>query len=97
MKTRTEKDTLGHKAVPFDAYYGIQTQRAVENFPISGIRISEPFIRAYMCVKKAAALSNIEDGMLDKKKGKSIVKAINEVLEGKYRDQFVVDIFFDLG
>ena len=93
MKTRTEKDTLGHKAVPFDAYYGIQTQRAVENFPISGIRISEPFIRAYMCVKKAAALSNIEDGMLDKKKGKSIVKAINEVLEGKYRDQFVVDIF----
>ena len=93
MKTRIEKDTLGHKAVPFDAYYGIQTQRAVENFPISGIHIGEPFIRAYMCVKKAATLSNIEDGTLDKKKGKSIIKAINEVLEGKYRDQFVVDIF----
>jgi len=93
MKTRIEKDTLGRKEVPFDAYYGIQTQRAVENFPISGLRIGEPFIRAYMCVKKATALSNIDEGLLTKKKGKSIVKAIDEVLQGKYRDQFVIDVF----
>jgi len=91
--TRTEKDSLGEKQVPADVYFGIQTLRAVENYPISGLRPHPRFIDAYMYQKKASALANIECGALDGAKGKAIVAACDEILAGKLRDQFVVDVF----
>lgn len=73
-KFRKERDTLGEKAVPGGAYYGIQTLRAMENFPISGISPKREFITAFAMVKKAAALANMETGSLDGKIGRAIVK-----------------------
>jgi aspartate ammonia-lyase len=93
MKTRIEIDPLGEKVVPENAYYGIQTLRAIENFPVSGIKAPLPFIRAYVMVKKAAALANAEVSWLDEERKQAIVKACNEVLSGKFLDQFVVDVF----
>ncbi|MEX2751357.1 MAG: aspartate ammonia-lyase, partial [Candidatus Freyarchaeota archaeon] len=93
MRMRRELDSLGEKEVPFEAYYGIQTQRALENFPVSGLREHPLFVKAYVMVKKAAALTNMEVGYLDPKIGKAIVQACDEVLEGKLMDQFVVDVF----
>src|SRR3954468_5571177 len=92
---RTERDTLGEVRVPDDALYGAQTQRAVENYPISGLREHPVFIRAFILLKKAAALANKELGALDVQVADSIVAACDELLntEGKYRDQFVVDVF----
>ena len=90
---RTERDSLGEKLVPADAYYGIQTQRAIENYPISGLRAHLRFVEAYVCQKKASALANMECGALDRAKGEAIVAACDEVLEGALRDQFVVDVF----
>ena len=91
--TRTEKDSLGNKEIPDRAYFGIQTARAVENFPVSGERERPEFIRAYVLVKKAAALANMELGALDRERGEAIVKASDEVLDQKLLDQFVVDVF----
>ena len=79
--------------VPKDAYYGPETARAVENFPISGIRPLSEFIRATVLVKKAAAEANLSLGLLDKKIGEAIVSAADEILHGKLTDQFVVDVF----
>ncbi len=93
MKTRMEIDPLGEKAIPETAYYGIQTLRATENFPVSGIKAPLAFIKAYVLVKKAAALANTEVGRLDQKTGKAIVQACDEILAGKLLDQFVVDVF----
>jgi aspartate ammonia-lyase len=93
MKTRIETDPLGQKAIPETAYYGIQTLRATENFPVSGIKAPLHFIKAYVLVKKAAALANAEVGWLNQKTGKAIVQACDEVLAGKLLDQFVVDVF----
>ena len=93
MHTRVEVDSLGEKQVPRDAYYGIQTLRAVENFPVSGLKAPTVFIYAYVMVKKAAAVANMQVGWLDGKIGDAIVKACNEVLAGKLLDQFVVDVF----
>ena len=93
MKTRIEVDSLGEKAVPEDAYFGIQTLRAMENFPVSGIKAPEVFIKAYVMVKKAAALANAEVGWLDEEHKQAIVQACDEVLGGKLLDQFVVDVF----
>ncbi len=93
MKTRREIDSLGEKEVPSEAYYGIQTQRALENFPVSGLREHPDFIRAYVMLKKAAALTNMEVGFLDPKIGEPIVQACDEVLEGKLIKHFVVDVF----
>jgi len=93
MKTRIEIDPLGEKAIPENAYYGIQTLRATENFPVSGIKAPLAFIRAYALVKKAAALANEEVGWLDQKTAKAIVQACDEILAGKLLDQFVVDVF----
>ena len=93
MKTRIEVDSLGEKAVPEDAYFGIQTLRAMENFPVSGIKAPEIFIKAYVMVKKAAALANAEVGWLDEEHKQAIVQACDEVLGGKLLDQFVVDVF----
>ncbi len=91
--TRIEKDTLGEVRVPADALWGAQTQRAVENYPISGYRAFPAFIRAIVSVKKAAALANAEAGRLSAERRDAIVWACDEILGGKYHDQFVVDVF----
>jgi aspartate ammonia-lyase len=92
---RTERDTLGEVAVPDDALWGAQTQRAIENYPISGLREHPIFIRAFILLKKAAALANRELGAMDGAIADAIVKACDELLanEEKYRDQFRVDVF----
>lgn len=90
---RVERDNLGQMRIPEDAYYGIQTARALLNFPVSGIRERPEFIRAYVLVKKAAALANIELGILERKRGSAIVRAADSVLGGNLLDQFQVDVF----
>ncbi len=90
---RTEIDTLGEVRVPLGAYYGAQTRRAVENFPISGIHLQHEFVTAQAIIKYAAARANMECGALDKKIGDAIVSAAEEVISGKLADQFVVDLF----
>lgn len=90
---RIEKDFLGDLKVPKEAYWGVQTQRAIENFPISGIRFGRQFIYALGLIKKAAAETNIELGLLDSKIGRAIVKAADEVMEGKLDAQFPLDVF----
>lgn len=90
-KMRIEQDFLGSKEVPADAYYGVQTMRAVENFPITGYRIHEALIRAMAMVKKAAALANMENQQLDSELGAKIVQAAEEIMEGRWHDQVIVD------
>ena len=92
-RVRMEKDSLGRKAVPAAAYFGIQTQRAVENFPISGLRAPSVFIEAMARIKRAAARANRRLGLLDRKRGAAIVAACDEILSGKHHDEFVVDVF----
>lgn len=92
-KVRKEKDSLGELEVPESAYYGVQTARAVANFPISGLRPHPTFIRATAMVKWAAAQANMAIGKLDPKIGKIIQKSAEEVIDGKWNDQFVVDVF----
>ncbi|WP_026674721.1 aspartate ammonia-lyase [Alkalihalobacterium bogoriense] len=88
---RIERDLLGEKEVPKDAYYGIQTMRAKENFPITGYPPHKELIRAFGYVKKAAALANADVGGLNKKLADAIVKASEEVIAGDFDDQFIVD------
>lgn len=88
---RIEKDFLGEKQVPADVYYGVQTLRAIENFPITGYRIHESLIVAMAMVKKAAALANMETGQLNKRLGEQIVAAADEIIQGQFHDQFIVD------
>lgn len=88
---RIEKDFLGEKKVPIDAYYGVQTMRAVENFPITGYQIDEALIRAMAMVKKASAYANAEIGQLDRNVANAIMAAAGEVIDGKLHDQFIVD------
>jgi aspartate ammonia-lyase len=88
---RTEKDPLGEKQVPEDALYGVQTLRALENFPISGLKPLEPFVLAQVWIKKAAALTHKTTGRLDAKLAGAIVRAADEVLAGQHREHFVVD------
>ena len=90
---RTEKDSMGEMQVPENAYWGAETQRAVENFPISGIRFPRKFIRALALIKMAAAGANMELGVLDQRLGEAILEAAGEVLEGKLDEHFVLDIF----
>jgi aspartate ammonia-lyase len=92
---RTERDTLGEVVVPDDALYGAQTQRAVENYPVSGLREHPTFIRSFIALKKAAALANLELGVLPGPIAEAIVKACDQILQGfdQYRSQFVVDVF----
>ncbi|MEF8873575.1 MAG: aspartate ammonia-lyase [Candidatus Thermoplasmatota archaeon] len=91
--TRTEEDSIGEKEVPEEAYYGVQTQRAVENFPVSGSTESAELINAYVVLKKACARANMNCGKLDEDKGEHIVKACDEIVEGDHEDQFVVDVY----
>jgi fumarate hydratase class II len=92
-RLRVEKDSMGEMRVPGDALYGAQTQRAVENFPISNLRFSREFIRAMGIVKQAAAEANVQLGLLDKRRGRAIVRAAKEVSDGTLDSHFVVDIF----
>src|SRR5207249_6739423 len=91
--TRTERDTMGELQVPAAAYYGIQTARAVENFPISTLRFPRPMLRALGLLKRAAAQVNEDLGFLDAKLAKGIRVAAQEVIEGRLDEQFPVDIF----
>src|SRR3989338_5087734 len=93
MSTRQEKDSLGIKDVPQEAYYGVQTLRAIENFPISGFKPHSLFVDATVLIKKAAAIVNFELGLLEKEKAQAILQSADEVLTGKLRDQFVVDAY----
>ncbi len=93
MEYRIEKDSMGELKVPADAYYGAQTARAVENFPISGLRFPRTFIKAMGAIKHAAATVNRELGLLDEERARAIMQAAEEVIEGKLDDQFVVDVF----
>ncbi|MFN9944545.1 MAG: lyase family protein, partial [bacterium] len=91
MATRIEKDPLGELAVPADALYGVQTVRAAQNFPISGLRPLEPFVIAQVWIKKAAAMTHKDTGRLDATRADAIIAAADEVLGGAHRDQFIVD------
>lgn len=91
--TRKEKDSLGFRDVPSHVYYGAQTDRAVENFPISGIHAHPLFIDAYVYIKKAAAIANQRAGELSKPHAEALIKACDEILAGQLRDQFPVDVF----
>src|SRR5512144_2193072 len=90
---RTERDSLGEVQVPKDALYGVQTQRAVQNFPISGLPPWRAFIWSMATIKRAAAEVNRDLGLLDAERANAIVQAAKEVMEGKWDDQFVVDPF----
>jgi len=91
--TRTEKDPLGELAVPESALYGIQTLRAVRNFPISGLRPLAPFVDATVRIKRAAAITHKETGRLESRLADAIIAAADEILGGAHRDQFVVDVY----
>jgi fumarate hydratase class II/aspartate ammonia-lyase len=92
-KFRVEKDTLGERAVPIYAYYGVQALRAKENFPVSGILPKPEFIRATAMVKRAAAETNMALGLLERKRARAIMKAADEIIGGRLHDQFIVDVY----
>lgn len=92
-KFRSEKDSLGAFSVPADAWYGIQTARAVENFPISGRRPDADFVVAHVRIKRAAAVANRDAEWLDARSAQAIIDAADTIIAGKHRDQFVVDRF----
>src|SRR6188508_3186499 len=95
QKTRTEHDLLGNKEIPFDAYYGVQTMRALENFQISGVKTKfyPDYVKAYAMVKLAAARANAEVGRMPKEKLDAIEKACQAVIDGKYHEHFLVDLY----
>jgi fumarate hydratase class II len=93
QETRIEKDSLGEIAVPADALYGAQTMRAMHNFPISGIKPYRAFVWSMAVIKQAAAMVHMDLGLLDRERGQAIVQAAQEVVEGRWDDQFVVDPF----
>ena len=93
VRYRIEKDFLGRVKVPADVYYGAETERAKENFPISGMRVSKDFIKYYAIIKRSTALANIKIGKLDQKTGNAIVRACDEIIKGRFEDQFIVDVF----
>ncbi len=90
---REEKDAMGTVQVPREAYYGAQTQRAVDNFPLSGLRLPPEFIRALAMIKQAAARTNADLGLLPRDMADAIARAAGEVIDGRLDDQFVVDVF----
>src|SRR6188472_1002845 len=95
QQTRTEKDLLGEKQIPADAYYGVQTLRALENFQISGVKTNfyPDYVKAYAIVKLAAARANTEVGRMKKDRMEAIEKACQAVIDGKYHDQFLTDMY----
>src|SRR5918993_2040477 len=93
MATRVERDPLGELLVPAEAYYGVQTQRAVENFPISGLKAPAALVTATVLIKQACARANGVLGRIDADVANAIVSAAAEIVSGKLRDQFVVDVY----
>lgn len=93
IEYRVEEDALGRMEIPLDLYYGINTVRAIQNFQISGLRFPRVFIKALGLIKYAAAKANLELGLLEKEKAEAIMRAAMEVAEGRFDDQFVVDVF----
>ena len=93
MSVRRERDPLGEFEVPADAYYGVQTARARANFPISGLTAPDSLVRATVLVKRAAAEANRDLGRLDRRIADAIIAAADEILNGRLRDQFVVDVY----
>jgi aspartate ammonia-lyase len=93
MNTRLEKDSLGERRIPAEAYYGVQTDRAIENFQISGLKPRPSYIDATVYIKKSAANVNKDLGLLDPQKAEAIVRACNEILKGRFREWFVVDVY----
>jgi len=91
--TRVEHDPLGEHTVPADAYYGIQTVRASENFPISGLHAPADLVTATVLIKRAAARANVELGRLEARVGEAIIESADEIVNGALRDQFIVDIY----
>ena len=89
--TRLESDSIGTMEVPADAYYGVQALRAKRNFPITGTKLHPTFLRNLAQVKKAAAITNYNAGLLKKDISDAILQACDEVLDGKWADQFIVD------
>ena len=90
-KYRLEHDSIGEKEVPEDAYYGVQTLRAYENFNITGLKMHPELINSVAQIKKAAAITNFEVGELDKRRASAITQACDEIIAGKLHDQFIVD------
>src|ERR1700674_3819541 len=90
---RQEKDSLGIREIPDEAYWGAQTSRAIENYPISGERAHPEVIVAYARIKKACARTNEAFQRLDPRKSAAIVQACDEILAGQHRDQFIVDVY----
>ena len=91
MEFRVEKDSIGTKDVPENVYYGVQSLRAAENFHITGLNMHPEIINSLAYIKKAAAITNCEVGLLDKRRTQAIVQACDEILEGKFREDFIVD------
>ena len=91
MKYRVEHDSIGEKKVPINAYYGVQTLRAAENFSITGLKMPPEMINSIAQIKKAAAITNFEVGRLDKKRADAIVQACDEIVSGKLHEAFIVD------
>src|SRR5439155_5180950 len=92
-RTRVDRDSMGEVQVPADAYYGASTQRAVLNFPVSGDPMPRRFIRALGMVKRAAAQSNRELGLLPRRRARAIAAAAQEVIDGKLDGQFPIDVY----
>ena len=88
---RVEKDSIGVKDIPEEVYYGVQTLRAAENFHITGLNMHPEIINSLAYIKKASAITNCEVGILEKKKAQAIVQACDEIIEGKFHDDFIVD------
>ena len=93
MNYREEQDSMGTVRVPADAYYGAQTQRAIDNFPVSGLTLPLCFIRAVAMIKKYAAQVNCELGLLPPEFASAVMQAAQEVIDGTFDEQFVVDVF----
>jgi fumarate hydratase class II len=90
---RIDKDSLGDVKIPKEAYWGAQTQRAIDNFPVSGIAFSSPFIRSMAIIKRACASVNRDMNLLDRRSADAIAKACDEIIDGRFADQFPLDIF----
>ncbi|MBU5590228.1 aspartate ammonia-lyase [Clostridium sp. MSJ-4] len=91
MEFRMESDSIGLRQVPKDAYYGVQSLRAMENFKITGLKLNEEFIKSLAEIKKASAITNSAIGLLDEKIEKAITAACDEIIEGKLHEEFIVD------
>ena len=93
MAYRVEKDVIGEVKIPIKAYYGITTQRVLQEFKISGLHLNPKFLEAYILLKKACTSANIKMNLIEKRIGDAIIQASDEILRGSLRDQFLVDVF----